>query len=158
MLLNFKRNGVKKENLKVVYTATIRSVLEYSSNAYHSQLNQHQINILERVQKRSLRAIYGYHYNYDQLLELSGLPTLESRRQIAFEKFANKTLANTKYRSWFPKRTQIRDVRNIRPYLEENAITQRLYRSPLYAMRRYLNDHRPVEPNFDDLSGAFNKP
>ena len=93
-----------------------------------------------------------------RVLELSGLEELESRRQTAFEKFTNKTLENPKYKSWFPKKTQIREVRNIRPYLEENAISQRLYRSPLYAMRRYLNDHRPVEPNFDELSGAFNKP
>ena len=142
----------------MVYTATVRSVLEYSSNVYHSQLNQHQINLLERVQKRSLRVIYGYQHTYEHLLELSGLEKLETRRQNAFEKFTNKTLKKPKYQSWFPLKTQIREVRNIRPYIEENAISQRLYRSPLYAMRRYLNDHRPVEPNFDDLSGAFNKP
>ena len=125
---------------------------------YHSQLNQYQINLLERVQKRSLRAIYGYQHTYEHLLELSGLERLQTRRQTAFEKFTNKTLENPKYQSWFPLKTHVREVRNIRPYIEENAITQRLYRSPLYAMRRYLNDHRPVEPNFDDLSGAFNKP
>ena len=47
LLLNYKTNGVEKEKLKSIYMSTIRSVLEYSSNTYHSQLNRGQSNLIE---------------------------------------------------------------------------------------------------------------
>ena len=138
--------------------ASIRSVLEYSSVVYHSQVNQYQVNLLERVQKRCLRAIYGYSLNYVQLLQISGLETLKNRRQNAFEKFALKTCKNPRYSTWFPLRVTIRETRQNRPYLEQFANSQRLYRSPMFAIRRFLNDQTPVSCSFDDLSGAFNAP
>ena len=126
MLLNFKRNGVNNGRLKIVYTASIRSVLEYSSVVYHSQINQYQVNLLERVQKRCLRAIFGYELDYPQLLKLSGLETLQDRRQTAFEKFAQKTSKNPRY--WFPLRVTLRETRQNRPYLEQFANSQHLYK------------------------------
>ena len=92
VLLKYKRAGISKERLKDVFTSIIRSVLEYSSPAYHSQLTKHLTNLLEKVQKRSLRLIYGYEKDYASLLTESGLQSLERRREILFNKFARKTL------------------------------------------------------------------
>ena len=91
ILVNYKRNGVPTQNLRSVYMSTIRSVLEYTSNVYHSQINKGQINMLERLQKRCLKILYGYSHSYEELLKLSGLETLEIRLQKSFEKFAKKT-------------------------------------------------------------------
>ena len=41
---------------------------------------------------------------------------------------------------------------------EELALTNRLYKSPLYAIRRYLNDEKPLETDPEDLTGAYNAP
>ena len=53
---------------------------------------------------------------------------------------------------------QIRDTRKPRPYREETATSDRLYKSPLFAMRRILNENpaKFIDPN--DLSGVYNKP
>ena len=88
MLLHYKRAGLPSEKLKEIYCAITRSTLEYSSNVYHSMLNIGQSNELEKVQKRCLRAIYGYDKQYLDLLQLSGLETLKDRRIKSFEKFA----------------------------------------------------------------------
>ena len=62
-----------------------RSILEYTSNVYHSQINVGQTNELERVQKQNLRIIYGYDLDYLTLLRMAN--TLEDRRVKAFNKF-----------------------------------------------------------------------
>ena len=94
---------------------------------------------------------------YEELLGASNLSRLEQRRVIAFQKFTNKTVKNTKYANWFPKREIIKETRNTSIYLEELAVGDRLYNSPLFAMRRYLNNtesHRQTS----DLTGIFNTP
>ena len=90
LLLKYKENGVPVDKLKLIFTSTIRSILEYSSNTYHTQINRGQSNQLERVQKRCLRIVYGYNFNYEELLSLSKLDTLEARRDKLFEKFTKK--------------------------------------------------------------------
>ena len=106
---------------------------------YHSQLNQHQKNQLEKVQKRSLRLIYGYDKSYEDLLRESGLKKLEDRRTLQFNRFAENTLKNQKYNHWFPPNNNLRYGRHTHRYLEETSSGNRLYKSPIYAMRKYLN-------------------
>ena len=111
LLINYQTNGVPRNKLKTVYTSTVRSVLEYSSNVSRNQVNQGQIIFLERVQKRCLKMICGYKNTYEELLQIAELQSLEDRRQKVFEKFANKTVGNTKY-SWFPPNSASRTNRN----------------------------------------------
>ena len=54
LLSNYKKNVVSKDKLLMIYTSTIRSIIEYSSNTYHTQLNKGQVNMLETVQKKCL--------------------------------------------------------------------------------------------------------
>ena len=132
----------------------IRSVLEFSSVVYHSLIPKYLANLLEAIQKRTLKSIYGYELNYEELLQRSGLPRLGERRSGAFSKFAKKTSENPKYKHWFPLREQQRQTRSNNPYLEERATGDRLYKSPLFAMRRELNGNTPNHEI--DLSGIFN--
>ena len=156
LLLHYKRSGIPTDKLKDIYCAITRSVIEYSSVVYHSQLNTGQSNELEKIQKRCLRVIYGYEHQYQDLPTMSGLPSLEDRRTKAFQKFARNTLENPKYSHWFPAKNQTRDTRSVAKFKEEKAIGNRLYNSPVFAMRRFLN--RTETPDIPDLTGLFNNP
>ena len=154
LLLHYKRSGLPTDKLKDIYCAITRSVIEYSSVVYHSQLNTGQSNELEGIQKCCLRAICGYDRQYQDLRAISGLPSLKDRRIKAFQKFAKNTLENLKYRHWFPLKNQTRDTRSVAK--EEKAIGNRLYNSPVFAMRRFLN--QTESPDIPDLTGLFNNP
>ena len=58
-----------------------------------------------------------------------------------FLKFAKKT-AEGPYAAWFPKRDGGRSLRNGKEYVEEYARCDRLYNSPIFAMRRALNGYK----------------
>ena len=63
-------------DLKKLYSALVRSVLEYSSVTYHSMITKKQSNDLEIIQKKCLRCMYGYQKSYEELLSESGMETL----------------------------------------------------------------------------------
>ena len=67
-LLKYKRAGIRNHKLCDIFVLVMRSVLEYSSVVYHSQLSKYQTNLPERVQSRALRAIYSYEKDYTTLL------------------------------------------------------------------------------------------
>ena len=106
--------------------------------------------------------MYGYNYTYQELLEKSGLETLKSRRDSAMLKFAQKTSKNPVYKHMFPLNPSAVRTRDHKHYKEDNAKTDRLYKSPLFAMRRLLNNtpdsDRNNNPNYVDLSHLFNDP
>ena len=156
LLLNYKRSGVPKDKLRDIYCAMSRSIIEYTSNVYHSLINRGQSNELEKIQKCCLRIIYRYNYDYNQHLELAGLQTLERRREINFEKFTRKTSKNQKYHHWFPKNPSERTKRNTALYKEETSVGNRLYNSPIFAMRRLLNHFSAREEI--DIPELFNTP
>ena len=107
---------------------------------YHSLLSADMSAVLERVQYQALKCSYGYEEkSYRVLLEKSGLETLEARRLRAIDKFTEKCL-NTRYSGWYPVREGVRFLRNQRPYVENYARCERLRNSPLFFMRRRLND------------------
>ena len=144
--------------LTKLYCALVRSVLEYSLVTYHSMLTRKQSNDLEIIQKKCLRCIFGYKKTFEELLSGSGMSTLEARREKAVIKFAKKTEKNPVYSHWFRQNPNLTSERRPKPYLEEFARTSRLYNSPLFHMRRALNqtDHVPLlENNYFDIAYLF---
>ena len=89
--------------------------------------------------KGALEHIYGYEKSYEELLIEADLKTLEERREIALLKFARKAAKNPQFVDWFPRNDNRQSKRHAKPYKEMQARSERLYRSPLYAMRRALN-------------------
>ena len=148
--------GVNTDRLKDVYCSVIRSVLEYSSVTFGPMLTKYEKNQMERIQKKCLRTIYGPNKTYEQLLEESGLKTLETRRNNALIKFAQKASKNPQFEHWFPLNRNRSSNRNSKIYEEKLARTDRLYRSPLFTMRRLLNQSPEKTPNnepcYSDLS------
>ena len=88
-----------------------------------------------------LKTIYGFEISYAQALIKSGLEKLSDRAKKLSTEFAIKTSNNPKYSSWFPKKAD-RGYPLRRPliYEEELAAESRLFNSPLFNMRRILNN------------------
>ena len=157
-ILRYYAKFMPGSDLTKLYSALVRSVLEYSSVTYHSMLTKGQENDLENIQKKCLRCIFGYGKTYEDLLKESGMSTLKERRERAVLKFAQKTLKNPVYSHWFRLNPNVTSQRNPVVYLEEFARTNRLYNSPLFHMRRVLNksDHDPQpDTNYLDLAYLF---
>ena len=136
-----KKAGFQPDKLLVLFNAVLRPVIEYCSSTYHSLLTKDQSNRLEDLQARALKVIYGWNMSYRKILEISGQETLENRRKNTFDRFAQKTLKNPRYKDWFPLvHDSGHDTRNECTFLEEFAKTERYKNSPVFLMRRRLNE------------------
>ena len=115
---------------------------------YGPLLTKYQENEIEKVQKRCLKCLYGYNKSYKDLLAESGLQSLKDRREAALKKFAQKTVKNPVYSAWFEENDHPRagSQRRSKKYKEKLARTNRLYKSPLFTIRRVLNGTEEVVP------------
>lgn len=141
-LRHLKRSGMGCSDLVFLYKSVVRSVADFASITYHTMLSATQSNRLEALQRRALKIIYGTNKTSSELLEVSGLPVLSERRERMFVNFAlkardNNALAN----SWFPEAEDSNhDTRQKKKYKEFNTRTTRLQKSPLYQLRKRLNN------------------
>ena len=139
-ILNHLRHaGFSKADLLKVYCSVILPIHDYCSCVYNSSLTQNQASALERLQAQALKTIYRYELSYRSLLQMTGLETLQARRNRRCEKFARKSTASPRFKAWFPLHPVERATRNPLVYHESFARTKRLYNSPIYHMRRLLN-------------------
>ena len=82
-LVMLKRAAVSVNDMVTYYTVTIRPIMEYCCQVWHSRLTRSQTELLESVQKRALRIIHSSSHltdDYSSLLQLSKLETLTARR------------------------------------------------------------------------------
>ena len=138
-LRHLHHRGFSEQELLQVYKATILPCHDYCSNVFHSSLTLSQTIILERLQAKALKAIYGFEPSYRELMEKAGLTTLRARREARELSFARKCLNSRRFARWFPVRESVRDTRAGFSYEEFFARCSRCYNSPLYSMRRKLN-------------------
>ena len=74
--------GPSKEDMKTIYIAYIRSILEQSCTIWHSDLNLEDRLALERVQKNAFRNILQDKYEtYEKALIDLNMETLFARRE-----------------------------------------------------------------------------
>ena len=142
-LLRHLTKSIKcKKELVSCYVCFLRPVVEYCSNVFGPMLNKGQVAFLENMQYSALKIIFGFGVCKSKLLELAGLPLLESRRESLFTNFCNKVYGNPRFReAWLKERTFTGpDLRRQQIIGEEYSRTERLYRSPLFTIRRKLND------------------
>ena len=118
----------------------LRPVIKFCSAVYHSMLTNEQINMLERLQTRALKLIFGFGLSSEELNKKAGITTLLERRQVAFKNFATSLSNNERYQSWLPlnEREGV-TLRREKKYREDQARTERLFNSPLFKIRRELN-------------------
>ena len=146
VLHHLGHRGFSKEDLLKVYKSTILPIHDYCSCVYNLSLTLSQASTLERLQAQALKAIYGYDLSYRRLLEMTGLETLQARRDARCEKFARKCLQDDQLKTWFPLNPVTRSTRNPLPYKEYRARTKRLQNLPIFHMRRILNTKSRVQP------------
>ena len=104
-------------------------------------LSQEQTNYIEKQQVHALKNIYGNEYSQRHLLELSTMPTLQSRREAACRRFAEKTANNPRFGKHFVKKKQRPGARENARFVEQNARTDRRRNSPYFYYRRILNQN-----------------
>ena len=139
ILRHLHHNGFSQEELLKVYKAVILPCHDYCSTVYHSSLTLSQTVVLERLQAKALKAIYGFEPSYRELVEKAGITTLRARREARELSFARKCASSPRFSRWFPRNEAARDTRTQLEYREFFARCVRCYNSPMYSMRRRLN-------------------
>ena len=136
---------MKEVDLRRAYTTYLRPVLEYGCIAIYSLLTMEQSERIDKQQIRALKLIYGFDKSTDQVLSMSGLDSLSLRRGKAVDRFALKLVGSARFGHLFPERPreQCRS-RGSRKYEEEHARSFRLFNSPIFYMRRRLNELESV--------------
>ena len=144
-MIHLTRAGLEEGVLVRVYCSMLRPIIEYSGNVIHSMMTETETEMLEKCQRKCLKIIFGFKLTYDELLEKSGLETLRARRKNLFEKFCIKASNNERFRrKWLPEQNYedgAPSLRERKKYIEFWARTERLYKSPVYEMRRFLNEN-----------------
>ena len=140
MLRHLKVSGLTEEDILKAYTVYIRPLAEYAAPAFHSMLSSTMAANLESQQRNALKIIYGYNVSREELYVKSGLDTLAKRRDTLTLKFARKMAHNPDFREHFPKHKAVRNTRQQITYQEIHTRSTRLYNSPLFHMRRALNE------------------
>ena len=142
ILRNLRRAGTPQKDLLDAYTCFIRPTLDYCANVYHSMLTGNQAEQLEKMQLSALKIIYGFHLSKDELNNKAGITTLHERRENLFVGFCKKAYGNERFKTeWFQERTfEGPNLRVQKILKEKHAKSSRLFNSPLYKMRRTLND------------------
>lgn len=74
-----KRTSLSTTDLVSIYTSTIRPLLEYACQLWHSGITNKLSNMLESIQRRSLRIIFP-GLSYEEALVTTNLPRLSARR------------------------------------------------------------------------------
>ena len=141
-LRELRKAKFSEKDLIRIYTTYLRPTLEYAAQVFHPMMSRDQTVEIERQQYLALKTIYGFVYSNAQVLQMSGLESLEDRRLSLCKNFALKTAANGRFRDWFPLRRRSVRARGSEEYVEIRARTDRRYFSPLFYYRRLLNEHR----------------
>ena len=133
---------IKDRNiLKQIYMIYIRSILEKSAAVWHSSLTQNNVEMLERVQKSSMRTIFGKKYeSYEDSLNQLKLDTLEVRREKLCLSLAKKSLQLEKFKQLFPLNMN-RQTRNSNKFIVRKCRTERHKNSSIPFMQTLLNKH-----------------
>ena len=83
IIRNLYEFDIPKEDLVLIYTMYIRSILEYNSNVWFSSITEEESEDIERVQSVACKIILKEDYiSYEQALQNLNLQTLEERGQI----------------------------------------------------------------------------
>ena len=135
--------GASYNDLKTIYIAYIRSILEQSCTVWNSGLTEENAKDIERVQKSALKLILAEKYqNYENALNILELETLEDRRKNLCLEFAKKCLKNEKMKSLLCENENIHQMktRKREKFKVNHAKTSRLMNSPIIYMQRLLNE------------------
>ena len=139
-LYHLKTAGFTQDELARVYRTVLRPFLDYCQVVYHSMITDEQDQVIERLQSRALKIIYGPRVPYWEMRKMAEVTTLRQRRIEACDKFAGKCLNSDRFSHWFPLPQSGRaSGRKGEKYREDYARCDRLRNTPIFYFRRRLN-------------------
>ena len=135
--------NIPREDLVLIYTMYIRSVLEYNSNVWFSSITMEEREDIERVQKVACRIILKDDYSgYSEALKSLNLSSLSDRRQMLAKRFALRCLRNDRFKDLFPRKQNDLDQRSGGKFIERFFKGRRLQKSSIPEMQKLLNRHK----------------
>ena len=139
-LRHVRRAGLCEEDMLQIFNTVVRPVVEYAVPTYHPMLTGEMRDAIESIQKRASKIIFGWNADYDELVKSGRIETLQARRDKLTLNFARKASKDERFKHWFPERNMNGvELRNVKKYKETFARTDRLWKSPIFHMRRLLN-------------------
>ena len=140
-LRHLKNAGMEVEDLKKIYISVVLPVLDFACPTYHPLLSQTQADLLESLQKRASKIIFGFGSSYRDLIARGKLQLLEERRKNLCLNFAKKASTDSRFADkWFPRRPEtIHNTRNPEVYIVDRPRTERMKKNPVMYMRQALN-------------------
>ena len=129
-IILLKRAGIDPHHLINIYTAIVRSVLEYACQVCHMSLTKKQTRQIEYIQKRAMRFIFQ-DKSYTEAITAANLPTLSDRRE---------KLCRTLFISM---QQSTHKLHHLLPPLRETPYTTRNTRTSVYRVAE-LQDFRTV--------------
>ena len=117
ILHNLSTFSVPVDEMILIYTLYIRSVVENNAVVWHSSLSRGEELEIERIQRCALRLILGEDYDhYENALRISSLDTMKDRRTVLCRNFAKKCIKSGKNGEMFPENTDLNNTRNHEKY------------------------------------------
>ena len=118
-----------------------RSVLMFGAVCFHSSLTQKLSRRLELQQKKAMKIILGSQYrSYNQALQLTDLPRLDTLREKATLLWALKAQLNPKHSDLFPLNESTANTRNRNKFKEYFCHTAKYFNSAIPSMTRSMNE------------------
>ena len=142
ILRRMKLMGVGEQTLADVWAKEGRSLLELAVPAWHSGLSVRQSAAIERCQRVAVAVTSGTGWReYYATLARLGLTRLAARREKLCRTFATRTVARSRHRDLFPRRTNAHNTRRGGAFIEDVCRTRRRFRSARPYLARLLNNH-----------------
>ena len=140
-LRHLRQSGMGESDLLKIYLTVLRPVLDFAAATYHPILTKQQSDLLEALQKRASKIIFGFDSSYANLVGEGKLELLADRRRQICTNFAAKAATNEIFSSrWFPRREKPEHhLRHPQMYVEGRVRTERMRKNPVSYMRKELN-------------------
>jgi hypothetical protein len=141
ILRQLPASGWDNKSVLKIYETVVRPAIEFSSPIYHSLMNMGQSARVEAIQKMCLPVIYGWSFSYRELLEMSGIESLEDRRKRRVDSFAIKAENNPPIcELWFKKNDCRQDMRKFNKYKEQRTTKKKQKSNPVNHFTKQLNN------------------
>ena len=123
----------------LMYTCHIRSILEYAAPVFNSFLTQGDSIMIEKVQEKFLRVIFGYEKTYLELCGEADLESLEKRRKLLCINFVRKEMKKCDPIFKWADKSATRSGRKDRLVIPM-ARSQIHFNTPMIALARMYNE------------------
>ena len=107
LIYQLKGAGIGQCDLVRIYISVIRPVVEYACPAWHTNLPEYLSDNIELIKKQCNKTIFP-GCSYDDILEMTNLPTLHTRRTSLCRTYFNKmSRSNNKLKAVLPGRRTV---------------------------------------------------